>query len=111
MLFSNFVQRPIDSNTPQGYDPNGSVNFDELKRQINNIHKVTKQVSWKKVEELSKTILIKEGKDFRCVCYFGVAVTYNKGLKGLVEGLNAIADMCVVYWHSGFPTIEKKIYV
>ncbi|NAW56190.1 MULTISPECIES: type VI secretion system ImpA family N-terminal domain-containing protein [unclassified Vibrio] len=107
MYFSDFARRPIDHEHPSGINPNGLEEFDEIKRQINNINKVTGRVSWKKVEELSKQVLTQHGKDFRCACYFGVAATNNHGLKGLVEGLNAIYDLCVVYWHSGYPTEDK----
>lgn len=54
MFFSDFARRPIDENNPSGSNPNGSEDFDEIKRQINNLNKVTGRVSWKTVQTLSK---------------------------------------------------------
>ncbi|WP_299015006.1 type VI secretion system ImpA family N-terminal domain-containing protein [uncultured Photobacterium sp.] len=107
MYFADFARRPINNETPNGSNPNDLDDFVEIKRQINNINKVTGHVSWKKVQSLSKNILIQESKDFRCACYYTVAATHNDGLKGLVDGLNAILDLCVIYWHSAYPEQKK----
>ncbi|AYO17342.1 type VI secretion protein [Vibrio owensii] len=107
MFFSDFTRRPIDESNPSGLNPNGLDDFDEIKRQINNLNKVTGRVSWKTVQTLSKKILSTQGKDFRCSCYFTVAATYNDGLKGLVEGLNSLLDLCVVYWYTAYPEHAK----
>ncbi|WP_264408208.1 type VI secretion system ImpA family N-terminal domain-containing protein [Vibrio owensii] len=107
MFFSDFTRRPIDESNPSGLNPNGLDDFDEIKRQINNLNKVTGRVSWKTVQMLSKKILSTQGKDFRCSCYFTVAATYNDGLKGLVEGLNSLLDLCVVYWYTAYPEHAK----
>ncbi|WP_169674406.1 type VI secretion system ImpA family N-terminal domain-containing protein, partial [Vibrio parahaemolyticus] len=40
-------------------------------------------------------------------CYFTVAAINNDGLKGLVEGLNSVLDLCVVYWYSAYPEYTK----
>lgn len=56
MFFSDFARRPIDENNPSGSNPNGSEDFDEIKRQINNLNKVTGRVSWKTVQTLSKNL-------------------------------------------------------
>ncbi|TON99378.1 type VI secretion system ImpA family N-terminal domain-containing protein, partial [Vibrio parahaemolyticus] len=71
------------------------------------LNKVTGRVSWKTVQTLSKEILRTKGKDFRCSCYFTVAAINNDGLKGLVEGLNSVLDLCVVYWFSAYPEYTK----
>ena len=107
MFFSDFARRPIDESNPSGSNPNGLDDFDEIKRQINNLNKVTGRVSWKTIQTLSKKILSTQGKDFRCSCYFTVAATHNDGLKGLVEGLNSLLDLCVVYWYTAYPEHAK----
>ncbi|NVD06241.1 type VI secretion protein [Vibrio sp. JPW-9-11-11] len=107
MFFSEFARRPIDENNPSGLNPNGLDDFDEIKRQVNNLNKVTGRVSWKSVQTLSKKILTTHSKDFRCSCYYTVASTHNEGLKGLVEGLNSLLDLCIVYWYSAYPEHSK----
>ncbi|CDU07699.1 Conserved hypothetical protein [Vibrio coralliirubri] len=108
MFSSDFTRRPIDEEKPSGTNPNALDDFTEIKRQINNLNKVTGRVSWKKVQSLSKTILSKHSKDFRCSCYFTVAATHNDGLKGLAEGLSSILDLCVVYWFTAYPEVTKS---
>ncbi len=107
MFFSDFARRPISEGSPSGINPNNLEDFDEIKRQINNLSKVTGQVSWKKIQTLSKKILTSDSKDFRCSCYYTVAAMHNDGLKGLVEGLHSLLDLCVVYWYSAFPDLSK----
>ncbi len=88
MFFSDFTRRPIDESNPSGTNPNGLDDFDEIKRQINGLNKVTGRVSWKTVQTLSKEILERKAKTF--VAVFTVAAINNDGLKGLVEGLNSV---------------------
>lgn len=108
MFSSDFTRRPIDEEKPSGTNPNALDDFTEIKRQINNLNKVTGRVSWRKVQSLSKEILSKNSKDFRCSCYFTVAATHNDGLKGLAEGLSSILDLCVVYWFTAYPEVSKS---
>ncbi|MBU2896149.1 type VI secretion system ImpA family N-terminal domain-containing protein [Vibrio hepatarius] len=108
MYFSDFARRPISEQTPCGVNPNNLEDFEEIKRQINNINKVTGRVSWKKVQQLSKAILKNQSKDLRCGCYYAVASAHNDGLIGFVDALNAILDLCVVYWSSSYPEVSKS---
>ncbi|RSD29972.1 type VI secretion system ImpA family N-terminal domain-containing protein [Vibrio pectenicida] len=108
MYFSDFARRPINEQTPCGVNPNNLEDFEEIKRQINNINKVTGRVSWKKVQQLSKGILRSKSKDLRCGCYYAVASAHNDGLSGFVDALNAILDLCVVYWSSSYPEVTKS---
>lgn len=107
MYFSDFARRPVDELTPCGVNPNNLEEFEEIKRQINNINKVTGRVSWKKVQQLSKDILKNKSKDLRCGCYYAVASAHNDGLNGFIDGLNSILDLCVVYWSSSYPEVSK----
>ncbi|WP_234493928.1 type VI secretion system ImpA family N-terminal domain-containing protein [Vibrio maritimus] len=108
MLHCDFTRRPISKENPCGVNPVRLDEFDEIKRQINNLNKVTGKVSWKKVLELSKTILTSHSKDFRCSCYYTVAATHLNGLSGLYDGLNSVLDLCVVYWYSAYPEHSKS---
>ncbi|WP_341665805.1 type VI secretion system ImpA family N-terminal domain-containing protein [Vibrio sp.] len=108
MYFSDFARRPISEQAPCGVNPNNLEDFEEIKRQINNINKVTGRVSWKKVQQLSKDILKNESKDLRCGCYYAVASAHNDGLSGFVDALNVLLDLCVVYWSSCYPEVSKS---
>lgn len=107
MFYSDFSRQPIDHENPSGTNPINQEDFDEVKRQINNINRVTGIVSWQKIEDSSKKILTYHAKDLRCACYYAVAVTHNQGLKGLIDGLTVISDICSIYWHTAFPAKEK----
>ncbi|GLT16496.1 type VI secretion protein [Vibrio zhanjiangensis] len=108
MYFSDFARRPISEQTPCGVNPNNLEDFEEIKRQINNINKVTGRISWKKVQQLSKEILKNKSKDLRCGCYYAVASAHNDGITGFVDALNAILDLCVVYWSTSYPEVSKS---
>lgn len=109
MNLPDFVRRPISQHLPQGVNPNALDDFSEIKRQINKLSTVTPTISWKTVYTLSEKILLNESKDIRCACYYTVSATHIDGLKGLVGGLNALLDICVVYWYSAYPEENKPI--
>ncbi|OEF12796.1 type VI secretion system ImpA family N-terminal domain-containing protein [Aliivibrio logei] len=108
MNLPDFARRPISQNLPCGVNPNVLDDFSEIKRQVNKLSTVTSKISWKKVHSLSKNILLNESKDIRCACYYTVSATHIDGLKGLVGGLNALLDVCVIYWHSAYPEESKS---
>jgi type VI secretion system protein VasL len=108
MNLPDFARRPISQNLPCGVNPNALDDFSEIKRQVNKLSTVTSKISWKKVHSLSKNILLNESKDIRCACYYTVSATHIDGLKGLVGGLNALLDVCVIYWHSAYPEESKS---
>ncbi|USR96967.1 type VI secretion system ImpA family N-terminal domain-containing protein [Aliivibrio fischeri] len=109
MNLSDFARRPISIEMPSGINPNSLDDFSEIKREVNKLNTVTSKISWKHVFKLSKSILESESKDIRCACYYTVSATHIDGLKGLVNGLNALLDICVIYWHSGYPDVNKTI--
>ena len=57
MFSSDFTRRPIDEEKPSGTNPNALDDFTEIKRQINNLNKVTGRVSWRKVQSLSLSLI------------------------------------------------------
>ncbi|SGZ02968.1 ImpA-related N-terminal family protein [Moritella viscosa] len=108
MYFSDFTRRPIDKSSPEGEDTNQLDTFTELKRQVNELNRISSNVSWKKIHSLSVDILTNQSKDFRSACYYTTAATHIHGLKGLVDGLSAIYDLTLVYWYSAYPEYNKE---
>ncbi|EOD79747.1 hypothetical protein D515_01219 [Grimontia indica] len=102
------IKRPISEVSSCGINAAETEHFDEVKAQINNKSKIMARVSWPVVEKGTEEILRHHSKDFRCVCYYAVAATHNRGIEGLFDGLNAIFDMCLIYWDNGFPKGGKK---
>jgi type VI secretion system protein VasL len=108
MNLPDFARRPISQNLPCGVNPNALDDFSEIKRQVNKLNTVTSKISWKTVHSLSKNILLNESKDIRCACYYTVSATHVDGLKGLVGGLQALFDICLIYWYSAYPEESKS---
>lgn len=108
MNLPDFARRPISQNLPCGVNPNALDDFSEIKRQVNKLNTVTSKISWKTVHSLSKHILLNESKDIRCACYYTVSATHIDGLKGLVGGLQALFDICLIYWYSAYPEESKS---
>jgi len=108
MYFSDFTRRPIDKSSPEGINTNQLDTFVELKRQVNELSRISSNVSWKKIHSLSVDILTNQSKDFRSACYYTTAATHIQGLKGLVDGLSSIHDLTLVYWYSAYPEYSKE---
>ncbi|WP_375320716.1 type VI secretion system ImpA family N-terminal domain-containing protein [Aliivibrio logei] len=108
MNLPDFARRPISQNLPCGVNPNALDDFSEIKRQVNKLNTVTSKISWKIVHSLSKNILLNESKDIRCACYYTVSATHVDGLKGFVGGLQALFDICLIYWYSAYPEESKS---
>ena len=108
MNLPDFARRPIGQDLPCGVNPNALDDFSEIKRQVNKLNTVTSKISWKTVHSLSKNILLNESKDIRCACYYTVSATHIDGLKGLVGGLQALFDICLIYWYSAYPEESKS---
>lgn len=108
MIFTELAKRPINGVNPAGSNPNDTDDFLNLKRQINKMNAVTASFSWRKIYSLSEKILSKSSKDFRCASYYTAAATHINGLKGLVDGLQVLHDLSVIYWHSATPEHHKE---
>lgn len=108
MIFTELAKRPISGVNPAGFNPNDTDDFLNLKRQINKMNAVTASFSWRKIYSLSEQILSKTSKDFRCASYYVAAATHINGLKGLVDGLQVLHDLCVIYWFSATPEHHKE---
>ena len=109
MFYSDFSRRPINQEHPCGINPNELDDFEKVKRQINNLNRVSGDVSWSEIEIISRKILTYHAKDLRCACYYALALTHNGGLKGLIEGLAVISDICLIYWDGAFPDKNKDL--
>ena len=109
MFYSDFSRRPINQQNPCGKNPNGLDDFEKMKHQINNLNRVSGRVSWSEIEMISRKILTYHAKDLRCACYYALALTHNGGLKGLIDGLAVILDICLIYWDGAFPDKNKDL--
>lgn len=107
MYFTELGRRPIDSQNPTGTDPNQLDLFSELKRSVNKLNTANRNVSWDEIHDLSSEILESHSKDFRCASYYCVAAAKTQGLKGLINGINTLVDISVIYWFSAYPEQQK----
>ena len=108
MFYSDFSRRPINQEDPCGKNPNELDDFEKIKRQINNLNRVERSVSWSEIEILSRKILTHHAKDLRCACYYAIALIHSGGLKGFIDGLAVISDICLIYWEGAFPDKKKN---
>ncbi|KDM91080.1 type VI secretion system ImpA family N-terminal domain-containing protein [Photobacterium galatheae] len=107
MKFTDIALRPISAQSPVGQDPRTLDLFSDLKRNVNRLSSFVSPAPWKEIYSSAETLLTSYSKDFRCASYYCVAACRVDGLKGAVVGLNVLNDLCIVYWHSAYPSVNK----
>ncbi|MDI2111752.1 VasL domain-containing protein [Commensalibacter nepenthis] len=87
-----------------GKTPIALKEFMSLKEEVGKLnHPARPDIDWKKVEELCKTILRKNGADLQTLSYYTIALTKLYELKGLTEGIDLIDTLIGKYWFNFWP--------
>lgn len=87
-----------------GTSPIALKEFISLKQEINKLnHPARPDIDWKKVEDLCKTLLRKNGADLQTLSFYTIALTKLYGLKGLTEGIDYIDTLISKYWFNFWP--------
>ncbi|QUJ70029.1 type VI secretion system ImpA family N-terminal domain-containing protein (plasmid) [Photobacterium sp. GJ3] len=107
MKFTDIALRPISAQSPVGQDPRSLDLFSDLKRNVNRLSSVVSPAPWRDIFSAAEILLTSHSKDFRCASYYCVAACRIEGLKGAVNGLSVLNDLCIVYWHTAYPSVHK----
>ncbi|MDO6708565.1 type VI secretion system ImpA family N-terminal domain-containing protein [Photobacterium sp. 1_MG-2023] len=107
MKFTDIALRPISAQSPVGQDPRSLDLFSDLKRNVNRLSSVVSPAPWREIFSAAEILLTSHSKDFRCASYYCVAACRIEGLKGAVNGLSVLNDLCIVYWHTAYPSVHK----
>lgn len=99
---------PISEEAPTGTSARLEPDFDTLRALIEKGYvEGAASVDWKKVIELSGSILEKKSKDLLVGSYLCCALLYVDGYAGLAEGLDALHQLMTLHWERIFPERPK----
>ena len=101
---------PISQDKPAGEDIRYEPEFEELQDEIDKLSSPTASgaIDWKKIEDLSSSILAERSKDMLVAAYLSVGLTRNRGPEGLLLGTKILRDLIKNFWDTLFPPKKRK---
>ena len=101
---------PISPDKPAGEDIRYEPEFEELQAEIDKLSSPSASggVDWKKVQELSASILAERSKDLLAAAYLSISLCRNQGIEGLAAGIQVMADMARNFWDQLYPPKKRK---
>ncbi|MDH3575647.1 MAG: type VI secretion system ImpA family N-terminal domain-containing protein, partial [Desulfobacteraceae bacterium] len=78
---------PINPDQPTGSDVSYEIEFDELEAEIRKLYLPSSlseeaEIDWKKIGDLSASILAEQSKDLRAASYFAVSQIHTNQIEG-----------------------------
>jgi type VI secretion system protein VasJ len=107
--FSELGSAPIPGMSPSGAEVRDQPLFDQLESEVAKLANPVNSplLDWGKVNEWATELLASKGKDLMVGCYLAGGLLETRGLPGLADGLQVIADMVQTYWDSLFPPLKR----
>jgi type VI secretion system protein VasJ len=94
---------------PAGNEVREEPDFEALESEIGKlsspVHSST--LDWGKVTQLSAELLTNKGKDMLVASYLTGGLLETRGLAGLADGLQVLADLLENYWDTLFPALKR----
>lgn len=83
--------------------------YERLENEIGKMSNPTTSASldWKVVADLCTTLLSGKGKDMLVAAYLGAALMQLRGLPGLADGMQVLADMMNTFWDDLYPPLAR----
>ena len=102
-------KEPIRPDQPTGSDISYEVEFDELQAEIRKLSLPTAEggIDWKKIGNLSASILADQSKDLRVAAYFAVSQIHTNQTEGLATGIIVLHDVIEQFWDELFPPKKR----
>lgn len=99
---------PIPGDNPAGTAVRYEPEFEELEAEVAKMgNPAAGEINWKRVVELSETILKEKCKDLLVGAYHAYGLLQQQGYQGLVQGLGAINGMVQSHWDDLFPEARR----
>ncbi|WP_296223971.1 type VI secretion system protein TssA [Ralstonia sp. UBA689] len=102
-------RQPISETQPCGKDVRDEPEFDLLQMEISRMTNpaATGAPDWQRVVELSTVLLTTTGKDMLVACYLTHGLLRIRGLSGLHDGMQMLADLLQNWWDQLYPPIQR----
>ncbi|WP_411885904.1 type VI secretion system protein TssA [Polaromonas sp. YR568] len=108
-LITELGKQPIDGPLPAGNEVREEPAFElleaELAKLASPVHSAT--MDWHKVTQWSTELLSTKGKDLLVASYLTGGLLETRGLYGLADGLQVLADMLQTYWDTLYPGLKR----
>ncbi|MCK5001630.1 MAG: type VI secretion system ImpA family N-terminal domain-containing protein, partial [Gammaproteobacteria bacterium] len=99
---------PVSEASPCGENIRYEPVFEELEAELAKQESLSSEtVDWKRVAELSSSILKDSSKDLLVGAYLTQALLINEGYSGLAVGLKILNDMAEKHWDCLFPPAKR----
>lgn len=109
MDITSLGKNPVTPDQQTGSDVRYEPEFEQLQTEIDKISipSASGGINWKKVSDLSGTILAEKSKDLLVACYLAVSQIHIRQLRGFRDGLIVLHDIVSTYWDSLFPPKKR----
>ncbi len=98
---------PVRADKPAGDVVRYDEEFEQLQAQMDRITSLTgEQTDWRRVVELSSSILQSKSKDLLVMTYMGVGLFEQEGYHGLAAALDGYAQFVRKFWDDCFPKVK-----
>ncbi len=110
MNLEEIGKSPISGDKPAGEDVAYEPEFELLQAEIDKMSVVSAagEVDWKKVVELSTTLLSDKGKHLLVCVYLARGLMETMEFKGLCLGTKILKDVISEYWDNMYPPKKRK---
>ncbi len=101
---------PISEENPAGKDISYEPEFEELQSEIDKMSVVSAagEVDWKKVVNLSTTLLSEKGKHLLVCVYLARGLMETRQVEGLIIGTQILKDLSSTFWDKLYPPKKRK---
>ncbi|SDN24640.1 type VI secretion system protein VasJ [Desulfonauticus submarinus] len=110
MELEGLGKTPISEESPAGQEISYEPEFEALQSEIDKMSVVSAagEVDWKKVVELSSTLLAQKGKHILVCVYLTRGLMEIQGFKGLCLGTQILKDLIENFWDTLYPPKKRK---
>ncbi len=110
MEIHDLGQIPISPENPSGDDVRYEPEYEEMQAEIEKLSSPSSQgaTDWKKVFELTTTILSEKSKNILAASYLCVAVLQTQGLEALAPSVSMYRGLIENFWDTLYPPKKRK---
>lgn len=101
-IVADYLQ-PIEPNSPAGEPPQYLTEFETIRNELDKVA----GCNFELIEASAKQILLEHAKDLRVSGYLLLAMVYNAGIDGLIEGLNIYRSLLETFGDALHPLRPK----
>jgi len=101
---------PISDDRPAGDDISYEPEFEALQAEIDKMSVVSAagEVDWKKVVDLSVTLLAEKGKHLLVCVYLARGLMETRQFAGFILGTQILKDLTATFWDNLYPPKKRK---